>query len=79
MKNGKPKMAKKKNLPLSKMPKLLWELHNKMVLIRRFEESTIKSYQQKKIGGFLHAYIGQEAVGVGVLAHKKPEDSVVTS
>ncbi len=51
----------------------------KMLVIRHFEEASIKAYQQKKIAGFLHAYIGQEAVGVGTLAHKLPQDSVVTT
>ncbi len=51
----------------------------KMLIIRHFEEASIKAYQQKKIAGFLHAYIGQEAVGVGTLAHKLPQDSVVTT
>jgi pyruvate dehydrogenase E1 component alpha subunit len=51
----------------------------KMLVIRHFEEASIKAYQQKKIAGFLHAYIGQEAVGVGTLSHKLPQDSVVTT
>lgn len=55
------------------------ELLEKMLVIRNFEEASIKAYQQKKIAGFLHAYIGQEAVGVGTLAHKLPQDSVVTT
>lgn len=55
------------------------ELLEKMLVIRYFEEASIKAYQQKKIAGFLHAYIGQEAVGVGTLAHKLPQDSVVTT
>jgi len=51
----------------------------KMLVIRYFEEASIKAYQQKKIAGFLHTYIGQEAVGVGVLTHKLPQDAVVTT
>src|SRR5690606_25093205 len=51
----------------------------KMMLIRHFEEASIKAYQQKKIAGFLHTYIGHEAVGVGTLEHKLPQDSVVTT
>src|SRR3954469_4205269 len=57
----------------------LAELLEKMLVIRHFEEASIKAYQQKKIAGFLHTYIGQEAVGVGVLAHKLPQDAVVTT
>ncbi len=55
------------------------EILEKMLVIRNFEEASIKAYQQKKIAGFLHTYIGQEAVGVGTLAHKLPQDSVVTT
>ena len=51
----------------------------RMLIIRYFEEASIKAYQQKKIAGFLHTYIGQEAVGVGTLEHKLPQDSVVTT
>jgi len=54
-------------------------MFEKMLLIRYFEEASIKAYQQKKIAGFLHAYIGQEAVGVGTLEHKLTQDSVVTT
>mgnify|MGYP003344988314 FL=1 len=57
----------------------LVEMFEKMLLIRYFEEASIKAYQQKKIAGFLHTYIGQEAVGVGTLTHKLPQDSVVTT
>ena len=38
------------------------DLYEKMVRIRRFEERSLRSYQQGHIGGFLHLYIGQEAV-----------------
>ena len=37
-----------------------------MMLIRRFEERCAQSYQQAKVGGFCHLYIGQEAVAVGL-------------
>jgi pyruvate dehydrogenase E1 component alpha subunit len=55
------------------------EILEKMMVIRYFEEASIKAYQQKKIAGFLHTYIGQEAVGVGTLSHKLPQDAVVTT
>jgi pyruvate dehydrogenase E1 component alpha subunit len=38
-----------------------------MLLIRRFEENASKMYGLKKIGGFLHLYIGEEAVAVGAI------------
>ncbi len=74
-KSSAPKSFQFKDFELN----TLLTLQNQMMLIRRFEEATIKGYQQKKIAGFLHTYIGQEAVGVGALAHKTPEDSVITS
>ena len=40
-------------------------LYEQMVRIRRFEERSLRAYQQGHIGGFLHLYIGQEAVAVG--------------
>jgi pyruvate dehydrogenase E1 component alpha subunit len=69
-------MTKKHEL---KDPERIKELLSQMLLIRRFEESTVKGYQQKKIAGFLHTYIGQEAVGVGTLAHKQAQDAVSTT
>jgi len=48
--------------------KFLVSLLEKMCLIRRFEESSAKMYGLKKIGGFLHLYIGQEAVAVGAVS-----------
>ncbi len=50
-----------------------------MLLIREFEVRTMQSYQNKKIGGFCHVYIGQEAVAVGSFAALKPEDPVITA
>ena len=43
-------------------------LLEKMLLIRRFEEKAAQMYGLKKIGGFCHLYIGQEAVAVGAAA-----------
>ncbi len=50
-----------------------------MMLIRRFEERTAQSYQQAKIGGFCHLYIGQEAAAVGSIAALRPDDPVITA
>ncbi|HEY46647.1 MAG: pyruvate dehydrogenase [Anaerolineae bacterium SM23_ 63] len=54
-------------------------LYHEMVLIRRLEEKAAELYQQGKIGGFLHLYIGQEAVGSGVISCRRPEDRVITA
>ena len=58
--------------------KLVGMLHT-MLLIRRFEESAAKMYSMQKIGGFLHLYIGQEAVIVGSLAAIRDDDYIITA
>ena len=55
------------------------QLHRKMVRIRRFEERSLRAYQAKKIGGFLHLYIGQEAVAVGCCSLMGKDDHVITA
>jgi len=55
------------------------DLYYQMVLIRRVEEQAAQLYQQGKIGGFLHLYIGQEAVSTGLLSARRPEDRVITA
>jgi pyruvate dehydrogenase E1 component alpha subunit len=55
----------------------LLEWYRQMYLIRRFEELAAKAYTQRKIMGFCHLYIGQEAVAVGATAALKPEDVMV--
>jgi len=48
-----------------------------MYLIREFENRTAQAYQQAKIGGFCHLYIGQEAVAVATIAAVRPDDPIV--
>src|SRR5512147_2437957 len=55
------------------------ELYHQMVLIRRLEERGAELYQQGKIGGFMHLYIGQEAVSTGIVAAREPRDRVITA
>lgn len=50
-----------------------------MVRIRRFEERAVRAYQQGKIGGFLHDYIGQESVAVGACSLMQANDHVITA
>jgi len=54
-------------------------LYKQMLLIRRFEERCAQLYVEGKIGGFLHLYIGQEAVGVGAISLLRPDDYIITS
>src|SRR5215467_9220133 len=54
-------------------------LLTQMQLLRRFEEKAAEMYAMGKIGGFLHLYIGQEAVAVGATSVVRTEDYVVSS
>jgi pyruvate dehydrogenase E1 component alpha subunit len=54
-------------------------LLREMVLARRFEERCYQAYMERKIGGFLHLYPGQEACAIGVLEAARPgHDYVIT-
>jgi pyruvate dehydrogenase E1 component alpha subunit len=50
-----------------------------MLVIRRFEEKCAELYQAGKIRGFLHLYIGEEAVAVGTMQALTPADAVVST
>jgi len=50
-----------------------------MVRIRRFEERCADLYGQMKIRGFLHLYIGEEAVAVGAIRALQPDDNIVAT
>ena len=50
-----------------------------MILIREFENRCAQAYQQAKIGGFCHLYIGQEALAVGTINSLNPDDPIVTA
>lgn len=50
-----------------------------MLFARRFEERCYEAYVERKIGGFLHLYPGQEACAIGVMEAARPgEDYVIT-
>jgi len=54
-------------------------LYRSMLRIRRFEERCAELYGAGKIRGFLHLYIGEEAVAAGALAALEPRDAVVST
>ncbi len=56
----------------------LVSMYREMLLIRRFEEKAAEMYAMGKIGGFLHLYIGEEAVAVGVTSAMNKDDDLVT-
>lgn len=55
------------------------KLLGEMLRIRRFEEKCAELYSLGKIRGFLHLYIGEEAIAVGAMQSLKPEDAVVAT
>lgn len=55
------------------------ELLGEMLRIRRFEERAAEVYSLAKIRGFLHLYIGEEAVAVGVMQALTPDDAIVAT
>jgi len=59
---------------------LISELYQSMLRIRRFEEESARLYTERKIAGFLHLYIGQEAIATGAYSVMNPEtDKIVTA
>ena len=65
------------NKALSKEDKI--RLYREMVRIRKFEQLSLQKYQGDKIAGFLHLYIGQEAVAVGSISLLGKNDHVITA
>ncbi|WP_246691882.1 MULTISPECIES: thiamine pyrophosphate-dependent enzyme [unclassified Mesorhizobium] len=60
-------------------PKILLDLFERMVLLRRFESIAQIACRKGETPGFLHLYIGEEATGVGVCAHLRPTDWVTST
>ena len=70
-------------MALAALPDLVREhaitLLSQMLLIRRFEEKAAEVYTLGRIRGFLHLYIGEEAIAVGAMQSLLPEDAVVAT
>jgi len=67
-------------VPASRLDaELARRLMGQMLLVRRFEEKAAEMYALGKIGGFLHLYIGQEAVAVGASSAIRPDDYAIAS
>ena len=54
-------------------------LLREMLRIRRFEEKCVEIYSAAKIRGFLHLYIGEEAVAVGAMQALEADDAIVAT
>jgi pyruvate dehydrogenase E1 component alpha subunit len=57
----------------------LLDWYRQMSIIRQFEVRCAQSYQQQKVGGFCHLYVGQEAVAVGSIGATQPTDYIITA
>lgn len=57
----------------------LFSLYRQMLLIRRFEEKSAEMYALAKIAGFLHLYIGEEAIAVGTMTALRPDDYALSA
>lgn len=58
---------------------LLLARYQQMILVRLFEEACQRGFRQGKVGGYLHVYIGEEAVATGFLHAYQPQDRVITA
>ena len=58
---------------------LIADLYRQMQLIRAFEERCNVEYQRQNIKGFLHLYVGEEAVAVGAISTLREDDYIITS
>lgn len=69
--------AKKESAVLDPVCAPEWtDILRQMILIRRFEEATEREFRKGKIGGYLHVYIGQEAVASGIVTALRKDDIV---
>ena len=57
-------------------PDVLLDLHRRMVRIRHFEEAAGRLAEQNRLPGFLHLYVGEEAVAAGVCANLDDDDQI---
>ena len=76
--NGEAQEARNEGAVATGTDRLV-DLYREMVLIRAFEEACQRGFRQGKIGGYLHVYIGQEAVATGFLQAFKEGDRVITA
>lgn len=76
---GKPKNFATAPINESLSNKEKIDLYRTIVGIRRFEERSLRAYNQGKIGGFLHLYIGQESVAAGIVSLMGKDDHIITA
>lgn len=74
-----PEATKKDHKKLGLSNDDVMHLFREMYLQRRFEERAAQMYQKGKFGGFLHLYIGQEAISSGTNFVLQPDDDIITA
>ena len=55
------------------------EMYTKMIKIRKFENRAMNLFAEGQIGGFVHLYIGEEAVATGVCSSLRPDDCITST
>ena len=55
---------------------VLTDLHRRMLRIRLFEEAAGRLFEANKMPGFIHLYVGQEAVAAGVCVALRDDDQI---
>ena len=60
-------------------PEQLLEIYRRMATIRRFDERAVEEFHAGNIPGVVHAYIGQEAVAVGVCTALRRDDRIAST
>jgi len=73
------KQAVKPNPTTAEERQHMLHMLRQMILIRRYEEKAAELYQAAKIRGFLHLYIGEESIAVGIMQALTPADAVVAT
>src|SRR5437868_1922503 len=61
------------------MPELPFRLYEQMLIIRRFEQRAGELYRAGELPGFIHLYVGEEAVAVGVCEHLRNDDWITST
>ena len=74
-----PAATRKKHKSLGLTTQELKDMYQQMYLQRRFEERAMQQYQKGKFGGFLHLYIGQEAISTGTVFAFNNDDDIITA
>lgn len=74
-----PSPTRKKHSTLGLSDEQVIEMFDQMYLQRRFEERAMQMYQKGKFGGFLHLYMGQEAVSTGTAYALEDDDDIITA